>query len=423
MSPSQRIVLVALGSWGDVLPYAAIALGLQERGHRPIVVTSACHQTRIEAQGLETRNLRPDSDWVGNAKLMRRRSHPGLGLIRVAHEWLLPALAESYEDIAAAVEVASAVVSHPLAAYAVRLVAEKKRVPWVSTMLVPVGYFSAYDDTVFPLPAPIAAPIRWLSPRTRSFYLRLGQRSTRFLARPWYRLRSQLGLPPATDDNPLGSSISPDLDLALFSKLLADRQPDWPPQTIITGFPLAPVATRLPADLIQFLENGPPPIVFTLGTAVASDAGTFFDVSLGAARATGHRAVFVGSGVPAHIKNGPDVFIASFVPYSELFPCCSIIVQHAGIGTTGLAMRAGRPSLMMPRAWDQPDNAARAERLGIARVISRRNYTVDRVVVELRQLQNEQYSTNANAVREQISSEDGVKVACDAIESLIANSL
>src|SRR5690242_9816025 len=92
----RRIVLVTFGSWGDVLPYVAIALGLAERGHHPILATSACYQARVEALGLECRCVRPDSDWVANPALMRRRSHPTLGLIRVATEWVLPALEQTY---------------------------------------------------------------------------------------------------------------------------------------------------------------------------------------------------------------------------------------------------------------------------------------------------------------------------------------
>src|SRR5439155_7095982 len=120
----RRVVLATLGSWGDVLPYVAIALGLRERGHQVILATSACYRLKVEALGVGFRAVRPDSDWVADPALMRRRSHPGLGLIRVAREWLLPALPQTYEDAAAAAEGADLLVSHPLAAYAARLVAE-----------------------------------------------------------------------------------------------------------------------------------------------------------------------------------------------------------------------------------------------------------------------------------------------------------
>ena len=78
-----RVVLVTLGSWGDVLPYVALAGGLAARGHRAVVATSACCRERLESLGVEFRCVRPESDWVGDPSTMRRRSHPGLGLIPV----------------------------------------------------------------------------------------------------------------------------------------------------------------------------------------------------------------------------------------------------------------------------------------------------------------------------------------------------
>jgi rhamnosyltransferase subunit B len=413
------VVLVALGSWGDVLPYLAIALGLQERGCQVIVATSACYQKKVESLGLAFRTMRPDSDCVADREWMRRLSHPSLGLIRAAREWVLPALPQTYEDIAAAVEDADLLVSHPLAAFAARLVAEKKRVPWVSTMLVPLGFFSAYDGTEFPLPVILSAPLRWLNPRLRSSLLWLGAQSTRFLAKPWYRLRAELNLPPATDVNPLGDSHSPDLVLALFSKVLADKQPDWPPQTVVTGFPLSARAggIGLPSELTRFLDDGPPPIVFTLGTAIGADAGDFYEISLAAARAVGHRAVLVGAGVQQRRATSAETITLDYAPFAELFHRAAVVVHHGGIGTTGLAMRAGRPMLVMPRAWDQPDNAARLVRLGVARVLPRHCYTAPRVASELRHLLNGAYRQRALALSDQLKHEDGVRAACDAIEA------
>jgi UDP:flavonoid glycosyltransferase YjiC (YdhE family) len=247
----------------------------------------------------------------------------------------------------------------------------------------------------------------------------LGKRATRFLAKPWYRLRAELDLPLATDVNPLGDSHSPDLVLALFSKLLADKQPDWPPQTVITGFPISPRASGagLPVDLSRFLDDGPPPIVFTLGTAVGSDPGRFYEISLAAARAIGYRAVFVGSGVPQRLTTSSDVITFDYAPYAELFPRAAVVVHHGGIGSIGLAMQSGRPMLVMPRAWDQPDNAARVARLGIARVVPRDRYMASRVASELRQLLDETYRQRALEVSDQLKQEDGVSAACDAIEA------
>jgi rhamnosyltransferase subunit B len=415
----RRIVITTFGSLGDLHPYIAIAKGLQARGHEAVVATSQCYRKKVEASGIEYRTIRPDSAWVDNPDAMRRLSHIRWGLLRVGREWVLPALRESYEDILAAADRTDLLVSHPLAAYATRLVAEKTGIPWASTMSVPLGFFSSYDHSVLPF---FGTKLRFLGPKVLGSLLWFGRRGTRFVARPWYRLRSDIGFPPTKEGNPLADSHSPVLVLALFSKILADKQPDWPAQTVITGFPFDNQDGKagLPPHLARFLENGAAPIVFTLGTAVATDPGPFYEHSVAATKLLGRRAVLVLKDAHSRLHALPDGVVAvDYAPFSELFPRAAAIVHHGGIGTTGLAMRAGRPMLVMPCAWDQPDHAHRVTHLGIARSISRHRYTPDRVANELRLLDNPGYLQRASQVGEQLRKEDGVESACDALERLL----
>ena len=173
-------------------------------------------------------------------------------------------------------------------------------------------------------------------------------------------------------------------------------------------------------------DEGAPPLVFTLGTAIAEDAGAagFFAASAAAAKLLGRRAVLILN----EPRNRPPVLpegvlAVDYAPFSELFPRAAVIVHHGGIGTTGLAMRSGRPMLVMPCAWDQPDNAERAARLGIARTISRRRYTPARVAAELHRLLNDpRYRQRASMVGVQVRQEDGARVACDALSGLLATA-
>jgi UDP:flavonoid glycosyltransferase YjiC (YdhE family) len=312
-------------------------------------------------------------------------------------------------------------VSHPLAAYATRLVAEKTGIPWASTMPVPLGFFSVYDLGV--AAAFSLNHLRLLGPTFWSAFRWLGKRASRPWAKPWYCLRAEIGLPPTNEANPLGDSHSPSLVLALFSSALADKQPDWPPQTVVTGFPFYDLDGRagLPPALARFLDDGPPPIVFTLGSAVATEAGTFFQHSVTATQLLGRRAVLIlkdPRNCPSTLADGVAAF--DYAPFSELFPRAAAIVHHGGIGTTGLAMWSGRPMLVMPCAWDQPDHAERVRRLGIARTVPRNRYTPGRAAAELRELfDNPAYSQRASAVGEQVRKEDGVRAVCDSLEGLL----
>jgi hypothetical protein len=226
--PRRRVVLTVFGSLGELHPYIAIALGLKARGHEAIIATCAAYQQKIEALGLGFRPVRPDIDAWADPKAMERFMTLRLGMMRGVREALLPVLRESYEDVLAAAQGADLLVPHPLT-YATRFVAEKTGIPWASTMITPLGFFSAHDLPVIPLAPGLSSKLRCLGPVFWGPFLRLGKWATRSWAAPLYRLRAELGLPPTREANPLGDGHSPALVLALFSKLLANQQPDWPP--------------------------------------------------------------------------------------------------------------------------------------------------------------------------------------------------
>ncbi len=422
----KRIVLTTFGSLGDLHPYIAVALGLQIRGHEAIIATSGCYRQKIEALGIGFRALRPDfPDLNANADLMRRVMDQRRGSEYVVRELMMPVLRESYEDTLAAAEGADLLVSHMLT-FTTQLVAAKEGIPWASTILQPFCFLSAHDPPVL-APAPFLAKLRFLGPTFHRLLHSSGRWTIRSWSEPCHRLRAEIGLPPTSANPLIEGQHSPSLVLAMFSKLLGDKQPDWPQQTVITGFPLYDQdgEVGMPAELVRFLNAGPPPLVFTLGSSAVADAGSFYHHSATAAKLLGRRAVLlIGKDArnrPASLPEGVVAF--DYAPYSELFPRAAAIVHQGGVGTTAQAMRSGRPSLVMPYSHDQPDNAERLKRLGIARSISRHRYNPARAMAELRHLlDNPTYSQRASEVGEQLRQEDGVRAACDALEAMLQTS-
>jgi rhamnosyltransferase subunit B len=423
----QRIVLTTIGSLGDLHSYIAIALGLLARGHDAVVATSAYYRQTIEALGLAFRPIRPDSTFVADPVVMRRMMNSRWGIVRVGREIVMPAMREMYEDISAASGDADLLVSHPLTTYATRLVSEVTGTPWASTMITPLGFMSAYDFPIISVAPTACMALRLVGSTVSSPLIGLAKRATRFLAEPWYRLRKEIGLPPDHDTNPLLDSHSSRLVLALFSPLLAAPKPDWPPHTITTGFPIFDRSGRrgMPPELAEFLDSGPAPIVFTLGCSAAVVGEEFFQTSVAVANHLGHRAVMIVgrdvNSVRVSLPNG--VTAHAYAPYSELFPRAACIVHAGGIGATGLAMRSGRPCLVVPYAHDQMDNAARLVRTGMACTIPRHRYTLPRVSAELRKLLSDsRYAQQASGIAMRIGQEDGVATACDALEELLSES-
>jgi UDP:flavonoid glycosyltransferase YjiC (YdhE family) len=243
-----------------------------------------------------------------------------------------------------------------------------------------------------------------------------------------YRLRKELGL----DRGPnvlFDAKHAPSLVLAMFSPLLGEPQPDWPPNTEITGFVFYDGDAgkqELPAEVEQFLQAGEPPVVFTLGSAAVLDAGNFYEESAQAALLAGVRAVLL---VGTDARNVPqtqsaNLCVARYAPYSKLFPRASLIVHQGGVGTTAQAMQAGRPMLVMPYSHDQPDNARRMRRLGVAGVIRRPDYTAERAARRIRRiLRHARFAARAAEVGEQLRRENGLAHACDALEMLARQPL
>ena len=120
----------------------------------------------------------------------------------------------------------------------------------------------------------------------------------------------------------------------------------------------------------------------------------------------------------------PDsICLAEYAPYSGLFPRAALVVHQGGVGTTAQCLRAGKPMLIMPYSHDQPDNARRMRRLGVAKVIKKENYTPAKVVRKLKAMfAKPKYLEAATKVAEQLKSEDGVETACNALERMYANS-
>jgi rhamnosyltransferase subunit B len=234
-------------------------------------------------------------------------------------------------------------------------------------------------------------------------------------------LRRELGL--RVDCDPVfKDKFSPMLVLALFSSCLGAAQPDWPRHTLQPGFVFYdrrnPHEDDCP-ELAHFLVAGDAPIVFTLGSTAVHNPGDFYEVSITAARQLGRRAVLIGAKATSEPAS-TDILAVPYAPYSQIFFGAAVIVHQGGSGTTGQALRAGRPQLIVPYGWDQPDNGARVERLGVGLCLERSGYSVQSAVEKLTQLiENRRFAVRAAQAGTEIREEDSLRIACDAVDALL----
>lgn len=418
----KRIVFATFGSLGDLHPFVSIARELVRRGHQPLIATFEEYRGAVEAAGVEFAPTRPAMAGFGDkAAIMKKLIDPWRGPEFMVREMFMPHVRESYEDLARACSGADLLVTHPLT-FAGPLLAQKKGLAWASSALSPMTMFSAIDPPLFPAASWMrwvrklgVAPYRWVFGIPRAMVRRWEQ--------PLRAFRAELGLPATDVIAQFEGQFSPRLHLALFSGLLAAPQPDWPARTVMCGFPRYDGAlpdNRTRAELEAFLAAGEPPIVFGLGSSAVMVAGDFWRAAIEAAERLKRRAILL-TGMPPDSLGAvpPGVKVFQYLPYSAVFPRSAVVVHSGGIGTLAQALAAGRPQLIVPVAFDQPDNARRTVALGIARSIPFSKATADAMARELAALlAAPDCVAGAQAVGQVVAREDGARAAADALEGI-----
>ena len=410
------VLLPTIGSAGDVHPVIALGIALQKRGHRATVITNPFFEQQVRDSGLDFAAMGSTDD-VEKIILDPRLWHPIKGFSFLAGAVIVPSIVPLYEIIRER-RRSNTVVAASGICFGARIAQEKLGVPLVTVHLQPALLRSLVDggrQGLLPMDASVPPLLKrslfWLVDK---FWV------DRILAPPINSFRSSLGLPPVS--RILRDYIhSPQSVIGLFPEWFAPIQPDWPPHTHLAGFVLHDDSERraMGPEVEEFLAAGPPPLVFTPGSAAAT-LTKFFRESVDACRIAGYRAMLV-TNFPDQLPRDlpPGVRAFSYLPFSRILPRCSALVYPGGIGTMAQAIKAGIPHLIVPHGHDQPDNAFRIERLGLGYGIYPIRYRAPRVVRTLsRLLASSEIRARCADYSKRIDSTAALKQACDRIESL-----
>ncbi len=367
----MRIVLPAIGTAGDVNPMIALGMVFKARGYHTTIITNDFFRPNVEYAGLDFIPLGSADDYQ---KVLTDPNlwNPNKAFEVVAKWGLIPGTRLLY-DILANMDPADTLVAAPGTCFGARLAQEKLKMPLVTIHLQPAVLISVYQAPVMG----VVLPDR-LSPAIKRLWFNFVDAAIldKTLAAPINSFRAELGL-PAIRHIWSRWMHSPMRVIGTFPDWYAPYQIDWPANTILTGFIRYDTgASEAPVDpeLAAFLDAGEAPIVFTPGSGMRH-ARQFFEVSIAAAQALGKRALLITQH-PEQVPDGlpPSIRHVRYIPFSTVFPRTAAVVHHGGIGTTAQTLAAGKPHLVVPFAHDQPDNAVRLERLGVARRLSPDKY-------------------------------------------------
>jgi rhamnosyltransferase subunit B len=376
----SHIVLLPFGSAGDVFPFIWLAKLLKARGHRVTMVTTCIFSEPAEAAGIDFVGLGTMEEVEAIGK-DRRIWKLGVGT-KVVMDYAVKWSERYLEEVGKLGEVD--LLMAPLTAFGARMAREKHGIPLVTVHLQPMVFVSAHETPLlhpklgwfralpvwvkrllFSLPNPIDI---MALPGIRKICAEHGVNPPKSLWRDWWD--------------------SPDGVLALFPEWFGKPQPDWPENLLQWDFPLEDLGAEMPMqkELGDFLAAGDKPVVFTPGSANVQ-AERFFETAVEAVKRLGIRAVFVTrmeNRVPPEMEG--EIMQVDFVPFGKLLEHTSVFVHHGGVGTMAQGFRAGVPQIVMAMAHDQPDNAARLEKLGAGIGLTPKSFTPDRVAKELQRL-------------------------------------
>lgn len=421
-----HVVLVTIGSLGDLHPFIAIGRSLTAQGHRVTLAIPEDGVVKARAAGLNAEAILPGHMALCHRLGMNPTELAGRVLADsrfVLDEILMPSLSASVAALDALGADAD-VLGSSIFAFASEIVAEKRRLPLATVLLQPMTLFSIWQPPV----APHFGMMRHL-PRTglgRSW-----NRTIYALARMALRKRHSKRIDAVRREHGLAANkAAPLLDrnaaaqaiLCCWSSTLGVLPPDSPDNAALTGFPFfdseSGAADMLAPEIADFLRDGDPPLIFTLGSFAVGSPGPFYHEAVIASRMLGKRALML-TGQPGTPRRDGDCLYVGYAPHSAVFPHAAAIIHHGGVGTTGQALRAGAPQIVVPHFGDQFDNAARLQSAGIGLTIPRERFEANHAVDVISSvLMSGRMKCAAKRAAEVVAQEDGAVKAARQIISL-----
>ncbi|GAA3709602.1 glycosyltransferase [Gordonia hankookensis] len=415
------IVILAFGTRGDVAPLTGLATRLRDDlGVRVAIAAQQPYEQLIIDAGLDYRQL------PGDTEQSTRDSTYGQAM--VDGEKLRPskqALAGMRDDLAgvgeamatAAADADLLLCEGPVGSLLGWHVAEVADIPSAALFLqpsTPTGDF-----------APPALG-------TRSFG-RWGNRTAWTMAAAGEKLftpliddlRATLGLPKQSRRAYQHRRADTWPQLHGISSHVIPRPADWPTHAHLTGYwwPTETADYTPPAALVEFLDDGPPPIYIGLGSTATTHGDRLSHIFADALAKTGHRGIIHRGWANLHGNNAPHIHAIDDVPHNWLLPKTAAAVHHCGAGTTAATLRAAIPSVAIPGIMDQPFWAHRLHQLGVSPPPLRRTtLTADDLAAAITTATTDPaYTDHARSISELLRAENGELAASRIIEQLLAD--
>jgi len=407
----STVVIAAMGTRGDVVPLAGLGARLQRAGHRVAVATAEAFRGLVEPAGLEFRQLPGDPEGGAQSEAFKQYFEKGHSSRTL--KALIPRLVEDMRQMARPLSEAATDADVLLTGFATEQLAYHVGlglgIPTAGTFLVPTA-----PTGEFP-PAPL--PMRSLGRLGNRLTYALAAQGERMFAGVVNELRRDLGLPPTTPRAVRREQHEKRWPVMHgFSEHVVPRPKDWRSGLDVVGYWFAPTRDwEPPAELRDFLADGPPPVYFGYGSGSENVAGRLSEITAEVARKAGVRAVV--STVDVY---GDDMISVGHVDLDWLFPRMQALVHHGGAGTTALGLRAGVPAVTTPVFVDQHFWGGRLVKLGASPDSVRyQKLDPDRLVTALRRaVDDPSHQARTREIGARLQAEDSAQPVLDLVRRL-----
>lgn len=416
----MRIVILALGSRGDVQPYLALGKGLQAAGHRVRIITHEDYIDLAHTHGLETWAVEGNIQEFAESPEMRRRLEQGsfISVMRYAAQAAERAAVDWAKAGWQACQGMDLIVAGFGGMFIGLAIAEKLDLPLLQAHYVPFTPTGVFPGALFP-PG---------TTRLGSLANRISHHLTRQMM--WQQIRSAdtaarrkvLGLPSAPFWGPFQARALEDMPILYgFSPAVIAKPADWSEKVHITGYWYldSDPAWEPSPELEAFLSDGQPPIYIGFGSMSSRKPEETAFLILQALAQSRQRAVLLSGWDGIKAERLPHhVFLIDSAPHDWLFARVAAVVHHGGAGTTAAGLRAGLPSVIVPFFADQPFWGQRVAHLGAGPApIPRKKLTVEKLsrAIDIA-VTDQDMQRRANRLGERIRAEDGIGRAVAVIE-------
>jgi sterol 3beta-glucosyltransferase len=410
----MKILISTLGSRGDTQPYLALAVRLQQSRHEVTLAAPGSFIEWIKSYGVNAHPVRFDPHKV--MQTLGRGKNP-FRAMRIMREVVTAGVAEAQDDCWQAAQDTDFLLQTGTGMNALE-VASKRGIPVAFAHLAPMSPTRAFPMFWLPFRSSLGGGYNHLTHTLvrRVLWNSMGGPTTN-------RWRTRLGLPAWRSESEMygyaRSLRTPSLHG--YSPSVIPKPVDWDEYHHVTGYWFldAQPGWQPPADLLQFLQNGPPPVYIGFGSVSNEHPERITRLILRALELSGQRGVLLtGWGGLTHLSAPPNIFFVDDVPHAWLFPRMAAVVHHGGAGTTSAGLRAGVPGIVTPGGGDQSAWADLVMKAGVGlRIPGIKSLTADKLANAIHTaVHDSALRAHAAALGEKIRAENGLARAVDVIE-------